>query len=171
MASTVLIVDDEEGISWALRKAFERLGHRVGVAASAEAAFELAERLEPDVIVLDVRLPGMDGLTALERLRRLAHDAPVIVITAHGNLSTAVRAVEGGAFDYLSKPFDLSQALDAVARALASRNRPVEEPTPTLEPDGEELVGRSPAMQGVFKRIALVSPTDASVLITGESGL
>jgi two-component system, NtrC family, nitrogen regulation response regulator GlnG len=170
MPATVLIVDDEEAISWALRKAFERLGHRVGVAASAEAAFELAEELDPDVVVLDVRLPGVDGLTALERLRRLANDAPVIVITAHGNLSTAVRAVEGGAFDYLAKPFDLNQAIDAVNRALASRSRPVEEPTPTLDPVGDELVGRGPAMQAVFKRIALVAPTDASVLITGESG-
>jgi two-component system nitrogen regulation response regulator GlnG len=170
MPATLLIVDDEEAISWALRKAFERQGHKVGVAASAEAALDLAEKLHPDAVILDVRLPGMDGLAALGKLREITHNAPVIVITAHGNLSTAVRAVEGGAFDYLAKPFDLSQALDAVARALASRTRPVEEPTPTLEPDGEELVGRSPAMQGVFKRIALVSPTDASVLITGESG-
>jgi two-component system, NtrC family, nitrogen regulation response regulator GlnG len=170
MPATLLIVDDEEAISWALRKAFERQGHTVGVAASAEAALDLAEKLHPDAVILDVRLPGMNGLAALSQLREVTHNAPVIVITAHGNLSTAVRAVEGGAFDYLSKPFDLSQALDAVARALASRARPVEEPTPTIEPDSEELVGRSPAMQGVFKRIALVSPTDASVLITGESG-
>ena len=170
MPAKLLIVDDEEAISWALRKAFERQGHMVGVAASAEAALDLAEKLRPDAVILDVRLPGMDGLEALGRLREVTNNAPVIVITAHGNLSTAVRAVEGGAFDYLSKPFDLGQALDAVARALASRARPVEEPTPTLEPDAEELVGRSPAMQGVFKRIALVAPTDASVLITGESG-
>ena len=170
MSATLLIVDDEEAISWALRKAFERLGHTVGVAASAEAALDLAEKLKPDAIILDVRLPGMDGLTALGRLREITRNAPIIVITAHGNLSTAVRAVEGGAFDYLAKPFDLSQALDAVARALASHTRPVEEPTPTLEPDDEELVGRSLAMQAVFKRIALVAPTDASVLITGESG-
>jgi two-component system nitrogen regulation response regulator GlnG len=170
MPATLLIVDDEEAISWALRKAFERQGHKVGVAASAEAAIDLASKLRPDAIILDVRLPGMDGLTALSRLREITHNAPVIVVTAHGNLSTAVRAVEGGAFDYLAKPFDLSQALDAVARALASRNRPVEEPTPTLEPDDDELVGRSLAMQAVFKRIALVAPTDASVLITGESG-
>jgi two-component system nitrogen regulation response regulator GlnG len=170
MPATLLIVDDEEAISWALRKAFERQGHKVGVAASAEAAFELAGKLRPDAVILDVRLPGMDGLTALGRLREITRNAPVIVVTAHGNLSTAVRAVEGGAFDYLAKPFDLSQALDAVARALASRSRPVEEPTPTLEPDGEELVGRSLAMQAVFKRIALVAPTDACVLITGESG-
>ncbi|HEX3148244.1 MAG TPA: sigma-54 dependent transcriptional regulator [Gemmataceae bacterium] len=170
MPATLLIVDDEEAISWSLRKAFERLGHKVGVAASAEAAFDLAEKLKPDAVILDVRLPGMDGLSALGRLREITGNAPIVVITAHGNLSTAVRAVEGGAFDYIAKPFDLSQALDAVARALASRARPVEEPTPTLEPDAEELVGRSLAMQAVFKRIALVAPTDASVLITGESG-
>jgi two-component system, NtrC family, nitrogen regulation response regulator GlnG len=170
MPATILIVDDEEAISWSLRKAFERQGHRVGVAASAEAAFDVAAKIRPDVVVLDVRLPGMDGLAALGRLREITRDAPVIVVTAHGNLSTAVRAVEGGAFDYLAKPFDLAQALDAVARALASRARPVEEPTPTLEPDPEELVGRSLAMQAVFKRIALVAPTDACVLITGESG-
>jgi two-component system nitrogen regulation response regulator GlnG len=170
MPSTILIVDDEEAISWSLRKAFERQGHRVGVAASAEAAFPLAKQLKPDVVVLDVRLPGMDGLEALGKLRGITQNAPIIVITAHGNLSTAVRAVEGGAFDYLAKPFDLSQALDSVARAIASRSRPVEEPTPTLELGPEELIGRSPAMQAVFKRIALVAPTDASVLITGESG-
>jgi two-component system nitrogen regulation response regulator GlnG len=170
MPATLLIVDDEEAISWALRKAFERQGHRVAVAATAEAAIELAEKVHPDAIILDVRLPGMDGLSALGKLRELTDNAPVIVVTAHGNLSTAVRAVEGGAFDYLAKPFDLSQALDAVARALASRSRPVEEPTATLDPGPEELVGRSLAMQAVFKRIALVAPTDASVLITGESG-
>src|SRR5687768_12401079 len=153
MPATVLIVDDEEAISWALRKAFERQGHRVAVAATAEAALELAEKVHPDAVILDVRLPGMDGLTALGKLRELTDNAPVIVVTAHGNLSTAVRAVEGGAFDYLAKPFDLSQALDSVARALASRSRPVEEPTATLDPGPEELVGRSLAMQAVFKRI------------------
>src|SRR5262249_46135961 len=168
-ASTLLIVDDEEAISWALRKAFERQGHKVGVAASAEAAFELAGKLRPDAIILDVRLPGMDGLAALGRLRQIRRNARVIVVRAHANWATAVRAVEGGAFDYLAKPFDLSQALDAVARALASRARPVEEPTATLEPDGEELVGRSLAMQAVFKRIALVAPTAASLLTTADS--
>jgi two-component system nitrogen regulation response regulator GlnG len=96
MPATLLIVDDEEAISWALRKAFERQGHKVGVAASAETALAMAGKLRPDAIILDVRLPGMDGLTALARLREITRNAPVIVVTAHGNLSTAVRAVEGG---------------------------------------------------------------------------
>jgi two-component system nitrogen regulation response regulator GlnG len=171
--SDVLIVDDEQAVCWALQKALTREGHRVAAAASAEEAFTQAGRLPPEVIILDVRLPGMDGLTALARLRELSHDAPVIVVTAHGNLDTAVRAVEGGAFDYLAKPFDLDQAIDAVTRALRGRAtvRPAEATTNgAILPGNEEMVGRSPAMQGVFKRIALVAPRDASVLITGESG-
>src|SRR5881227_1567134 len=117
----ILIVDDEQAVCWALERALTGEGYAVSVAASAEEAFALAAQARPDAIFLDVRLPGMDGLTALARLRELTHDAPVIVVTAFGNLSTAVRAVEGGAFDYLAKPFDLSQALETVNRALQRR--------------------------------------------------
>ena len=170
--SQILIVDDEEAVCWALQRALTREGHRVAVAASAEEAFALAQKQRPDAIILDVRLPGLDGLSALGRLRQLTQDAPVIVVTAFGNLTTAVRAVEGGAFDYLAKPFDLDQAMEAVARALQRRalqgQAPPEDPGPAAGP--EEVVGRSPAMQVVFKRIALVAPRDACVLITGESG-
>ncbi len=166
----ILIVDDEEAVCWALQRALTAEGHSTATAASAEQAFQLAAKRKPDAIVLDVRLPGMDGLTALGRLRELSGDAPVVVVTAFGNLSTAVRAVENGAFDYLTKPFDLGQALDAVQRAL--QRRPVPEPSAPPDGDGapEEFVGKSPVMQAAFKRIALVAPRDASVLITGESG-
>jgi two-component system nitrogen regulation response regulator GlnG len=167
--SHVLVVDDEEAVCWALQRALKGEGHSVSVAASAEEALEQAGRKRPDAVVLDVRLPGLDGLSALGRLRQISGDAPVIVVTAFGNLSTAVKAVEGGAFDYLAKPFDLNQALEAVGRALQRR---AATPAPAVG-DGEtpdEIVGRSPAMQVVFKRIALVAPRDACVLITGESG-
>jgi two-component system nitrogen regulation response regulator GlnG len=166
----ILIIDDEEAVAWSLRRALERGGFRVSVASSAEEGLDLAGDAKPDAVILDVRLPGMDGLSALGRLRELTQDAPVIVVTAHGNLGTAVRAVEGGAFDYLAKPFDLSQALDAVARALSRRAMTaVDTPRPEPSP-AEEIIGHSPAMQRVFKQIALVAPRDASVLITGESG-
>jgi two-component system nitrogen regulation response regulator GlnG len=165
----ILVIDDEEAVCWALQRALEGEGYRVDVAASAEQAFRLVELRPPDAVVLDVRLPGMDGLTALVRLRERRPDLPVVVVTAHGSLPTAVRAVEGGAFDYLAKPFDLEQALDAVRRAL--ERRPAESPLIGEESGApEEIVGRSPAMQQVFKRIALVSGHDATVLITGESG-
>jgi two-component system nitrogen regulation response regulator GlnG len=166
----VLIIDDEEPIAWALKRAFEREGFRVTVAASAEAGLKQAATSPPDVIFLDVRLPGMDGLAALAELKRTAPAAAVLVITAHGNLNTAVKAVEGGAFDYLAKPFDLAQATDAARRAVL-RAAPTEDAAPAdhdASPDA--IVGTSPVMQGIFKRIALVAATEACVLITGESG-
>jgi two-component system nitrogen regulation response regulator GlnG len=171
--SHILIVDDEEAVCWALKKALGKLGHSVGVASSAEEAFRLAAKQLPDAIILDVRLPGLDGLSALGQLQELSKDAPIIVVTAFGNLGTAVRAVEGGAFDYLAKPFDLDQALDTVARALRWRTlqqTPTEPPPAESVVPPEEIVGASPAMQTVFKRIALVAPREACVLITGESG-
>jgi two-component system nitrogen regulation response regulator GlnG len=167
----ILVVDDEQAVCWALQRALTEEGHAVAVAASAEEALQQAARQRPDAVILDVRLPGMDGLTALGRLRHLCPDAPVIVVTAFGDLNTAVKAVEGGAFDYLAKPFDLNQALDAVSRALRRtppRTAPAEDERPAA--GAEEIVGRSPAMQAVFKRIALAAPRDACVLITGESG-
>jgi two-component system nitrogen regulation response regulator GlnG len=175
--SHILVVDDEEAVCWTLKKALTQDGHSVAVAASAEEAFTQAGKHKPDAVVLDVRLPGIDGLTALDRFKQLAPRAPVVVITAFGNLDTAVRAVEGGAFDYLAKPFDLSQALDAVARALRVSTAPVSDASEKRERFGEtsladtdEIIGRSPAIQVVFKRIALVAPRDSCVLITGESG-
>jgi two-component system nitrogen regulation response regulator GlnG len=167
----VLIIDDEEAVCWALQRALTGEGCSVAVAASAEQGLVLAAEKQPDAVVLDVRLPGMDGLTALARFRESFVDVPVLVITAFGDLPTAVKAIEGGAFDYLTKPFDLGQALAAVRRAL-NRPPPVADSgavAPRLATD-EEIVGRSAAMQTVFKRIALVAPRDACVLITGESG-
>jgi two-component system nitrogen regulation response regulator GlnG len=170
--SHILVVDDEEAVCWALQRALKGEGHRVSTAASAEEAFLYAQKQRPDAVILDVRLPGLDGLSALGRLREMTDDAPVIVVTAFGNLSTAVRAVEGGAFDYLAKPFDLDQALETVGRALqkrASQKETSAEVAPAALA-AEDIVGVSPAMQVVFKRIALVAPRDSCVLITGESG-
>lgn len=171
--SHILIVDDEASICWAFRESLSDEGHRVEVAASAEEGLELAQTSQFDAVVLDVRLPGMDGLTAMKAFRDCLGLAPMIVITAFGNLETAVRAMEGGAFDYLVKPFDLDQATTVVKRAL--QTRPVRERTMTEgepSPAGglETLVGSSPSMQELFRNIALVAPTDVPVLITGESG-
>ncbi|MFM8273256.1 MAG: sigma-54-dependent transcriptional regulator [Gemmata sp.] len=174
MPNSVLIIDDEEPIAWALRRAFEREKHRVEVAATAEDGLAKARRNPPDVVFLDVRLPGMDGLTALGELRKTVPHAAVVVITAHGNLNTAVKAVEGGAFDYLAKPFELAQALDAANRALANKGAKDESgqlrPALAEEDAPGAIIGRGPAMQTVFKRVALVAPSNACVLITGESG-
>jgi two-component system nitrogen regulation response regulator GlnG len=170
--SRILIVDDEASICWAFREFLADLGHDVSTAASAEEGIELADRGALDAIVLDVRLPGVDGLTALGAFReRVGPVVPIIVMTAFGNLETAVRAMEGGAFEYLVKPFGLDQAATVLKRALEhakSRDRPDGR---SVTPAGSEtLLGSSPPMQELFKSIALVAPTDVPVLITGESG-
>ncbi len=122
--SCILVVDDEESICWAFREFLGDEGHRVETASSAEEALRKAVEVRPDAVVLDVRLPGMDGLTALPLLRERAGGSPIVVMTAFGDLETAVRAVEAGAFDYLVKPFDLDQAAAVVRRALEAGKRP-----------------------------------------------
>jgi DNA-binding NtrC family response regulator len=168
--SEILIVDDEESICWGLERLLTADGHKTRIASSAEAGLQQVAVKRPDLIVLDVRLPGMDGLTAMAEFKKAAGPVPIVVITAFGNLTTAVTAMQNGAVDYLPKPFDLDQVAAVVGRALAPSKRSTEvvDAQTAILPD--ELVGSSPAMQEVFKRIALVTASDASVLITGESG-
>lgn len=167
--SRILIVDDEPAISWSLREALADEGHAVEVAASVEAGLQTCERQAPEAILLDVRLPGRDGISALPDFRALVPESPIIVMTAFGDLETAVRAMDAGAFDYLVKPFDVEQVSRVAGRALAvrgeQRGAAVVPPRPATM-----LVGASPPMQAVFKQIALVAPTDLPVLITGETG-
>jgi two-component system nitrogen regulation response regulator GlnG len=165
--SSILIVDDEPSICWGLSQIGAALGHNVTTAASAEQGLEAAESSPPDLLILDVRLPGMDGLAAMKLFRRLIGEAPIIVITAFGDLATAVRAVEQGAFEYVLKPFDLAEIRAAIERALRQAPRP----PATQSMHAEEMLGQSPAMQAVFKRIALAAASDAAVLLTGESGV
>ena len=165
--SHVLIVDDEPSICWALRECLTDEGFSVDVAGTAEQAFGLADQHAPDVIVMDVRLPGMDGLKAMRQLRDKSSTVPIIIMTAFGSLKIAVDAIDGGAFDYLTKPMDLDKAV-AVVRQAASTS-PKSTPT-AAEPDEAFIVGSSSKMQEVFRRIALVAEREVPVLITGESG-
>lgn len=169
--SQVLIVDDEESICWALGRLARDEGHEVRVAPSAEEALELIKERRPDVVLLDVRLPGLDGLSALSRMQPLLNGAPVVVMTAFGSLDVAVGAFGGGAFEYLVKPFDLSQASQVLKRALAEPVRRTAAAEPTTDGfSATGFLGHSAAMQEVYKRIALAAPTGAPVLLTGESG-
>lgn len=170
--SRVLVVDDEPAIGWSLREILGDLGHDVQLAASAEAARESCRGFQPECILLDVRLPGEDGLTALPELRELAGDVPVVVMTAFGDLDTAVRAVDAGAFEYLIKPFDMARVSEVVTRAMqepAGKNGPPPADT-AAGSSAATLIGSSPAMQQVFKEIALVATSTIPVLLTGETG-
>src|SRR5262245_54836294 len=166
--ATLLIIDDEPSICWGLAELGKRLKHNVLTASSAECGLDLARMHRLDLILLDVRLPGMDGLAALPLLKELVPSVPITVMTAHGDLSTAVEAVRQGAFDYVAKPFDLDRIERVIERSLA-------EPTPmavAAERDAstDGLIGRTSVMQDVFKKIALVAPSNACVMLSGESG-
>ncbi len=167
----LLIVDDEQSICWGLAKLAEQMGHSAATTVSAEQGLAAAGKARPDVIMLDVRLPGMDGLAAMQHFQKAAPGVPIVVMTAYGELSTAVAAVRNGAFDYLTKPFDLAVAQRVIESALKHNARPVDaSPRLPLKDPAGLIVGASPPMQEVFKRIALVAPSDACVHVRGESG-
>ncbi len=169
--SLVLVVDDEPSICWALERMLTQEGHRVAIASSAEAGLTLAAELQPSLVMLDVRLPKQDGISALPEFLQVTGNAPVIVMTAFGDLETAVAAVKHGASDYLTKPFRLEDAIRMCRQALhksVTRTAPVA--TNVMSRGNETLVGQSAGMQQVFRQIALVADSDLSVLITGETG-
>jgi len=169
--SRILIVEDEPAIGWSLREVLADDGHTVELAASVEAALATCAHFSPDALLLDVRLPGRDGISALPEFRAIAPGAPVIVMTAFGDLDTAVRAVKAGACDYLVKPFDLDRVAQVVTRALAERGPAgASSPAAGRPASAVELLGGSLPMQTVFKQISLAAATDLPVLITGETG-
>jgi two-component system nitrogen regulation response regulator GlnG len=168
--SELLVVDDEQSITWGLAQLGQREGHRVRVASSAEEALAEARAAKPDAVILDVRLPGMDGLAAIEHLRRVCGPVPIIVMTAYGDLETAVRAVQHGAFEYVLKPFDVAEMKRCLERALASTHADAARESEISQTSETGFVGRSAAMQQVFKQIALAAAADSAVLLSGESG-
>jgi two-component system nitrogen regulation response regulator GlnG len=166
--SRILIVDDEPSISWGLSRLAREMGHTADAASSAEEGLRMAAAAPPHLLILDVRLPGMDGLSAMAAFGQHLNGAPIIVITAFGDLTTAVDAVKKGAFEYVVKPFELAEIRAAIERAL--RVEPARGPAEAIDTmDG--MLGRTPAMQNVFKKIALAAHSDASVLLQGESGV
>jgi two-component system nitrogen regulation response regulator GlnG len=175
--SLIWIIDDEQAICYALRANLEDQRYRVEVFSSAEPAIKSLKKHQPDLILLDVRLPGASGLEVLEKLKADHPQIPVILMTAFGDLQTAVQAVQAEAFEYLTKPFDLETVLQAVRRALAQRQMRAN--TKDLgqslwasgEPQQPELIlGKSAAMQNVYKQIARAASMDSTLLIQGEEG-
>jgi two-component system nitrogen regulation response regulator GlnG len=166
--SKILVVDDEQAICWGLEKLGTSMGHEVYVASSAEQGLRLAAECQPHLLILDVRLPGVDGLTSMAEFRRILGSAPIVVITAFGDLATAVQAVRNGAFEYVLKPFDLAEIRGTIRRAfLAAQDTGSTE----IALNGEGMLGRTPVMQAVFKRIALAAASDVAVLLEGEAGV
>ena len=165
---SVLVVDDEESIRDSLRMILEYEGYRVDEAsAGAEALARLADR-RPDAVMLDIKMPEMDGLTVLGKLRERGYDMPVLVISGHGDISTAVEAIRLGAYDFFEKPLQRERVLLSLGNAIDSHRLRTE--NRSLQGISEELVGQAAAMQQLRDTIAKAAPTPATVLITGESG-
>ena len=172
--AAILVIDDEPSILHAFRRAFQPPEHDVSTAQTAARGLELAEKDAPDVIVLDLNLPDMNGMELFRKIRAIDARTPVIFITGHGTTETAIEAMKEGAFDYLLKPLKVPQVRELVARA-AEICRLSREPaliTGETAPNGrgDVLVGRSPAMQEIYKDIGRVASKDLPVLILGESG-
>lgn len=159
----VLVVDDEESMRWFLRQGLARLGWSVEVAADAESAVRALAGRRFDAAVVDVRLPGADGLTVLREVRARDPDTVVVMITAYGSIPAAVDAIKRGAFDYISKPFELKELADVLERGLQARRASAQTHPP--------MVAESPAMRAVLAQIEQVKDAPVSVLIRGESGV
>jgi len=167
-ARPVWIVDDDRSIRWVLEKALAREGIPHKTFSSAYEALQALALDQPQVLVTDVRMPGESGLSLLAKVKERCPHLPVIVMTAYSDLDSAVAAFQGGAFEYLPKPFDVDHALALIRRATTET--PAAPPVPAAPAEAPEMLGQAPAMQEVFRAIGRLSQSAATVLITGESG-
>ena len=169
-SAVVLVVDDEPSICWGFERMLRADGHEVFSASSAEEGLQIAQEKQPDLVLLDVRLPQEDGITALPKFIQTTGNASVVVMTAFGDLETAVAAVNNGASDYLTKPFSLEAAARICRVSIQASRSHVPKTPSSIGSDDAKIVGSSPAIQHAFRQIALVAKSDLSVLITGETG-
>jgi two-component system nitrogen regulation response regulator GlnG len=170
-ADQVWIVDDDRSIRWVLEKALQKAGIETRSFSSASTLLDELAIEQPEAIVTDIRMPGMDGLALLERLQAKYPKLPVIVMTAHSDLESAVSAFHGGAFEYLPKPFDVDEAVDRVQRAcVQARSLRSDMDGSVIVEATPEIIGAAPAMQEVFRAIARLARSHITVLINGESG-
>lgn len=169
--ANVWIVDDDRSIRWVLEKALQQDGLQPVCFDSADSALQRLHRHQrPDVLISDIRMPGSSGLELLASVRELHPGLPVIIMTAHSDLDSAVASYQGGAFEYLPKPFDVDEAVALVRRALAHSNEQDATSSGSGTAHTPEIIGEAPAMQEVFRAIGRLSHSNITVLINGESG-
>ena len=168
----IWVIDDDRAMRWVLEKTFKEEGFEVTSFEEAQSALDELADNTPDVILTDIRMPSIDGLTFLGKVKGNYPDLPVIIMTAHSDLESAVSSYQTGAFEYLPKPFDIDEALALVNRAIMHLNKlQQQESAKTVQPiQSTEIIGESPAMQEVFRAIGRLSQSHITVLINGESG-
>jgi len=166
----VWVVDDDRSIRWVLEKALSAAEISASSFSDAESLMRRLRQESPDAIISDIRMPGIDGLQLLSRIRASHPELPVIITTAHSDLDSAVASYQGGAFEYLPKPFDIDEVVNVTKRALAHRRASVEPAAEEPDSESTEIIGEAPAMQEVFRAIGRLSHSLITVLINGESG-
>lgn len=166
----VWIVDDDNSIRWVLEKALSQEGFEVESFASANLMLQRLDYDEPDTIISDIRMPEMDGMELLDKLQVSHPQLPVIIMTAHSDLDSAVNAYQQGAFEYLPKPFDIDEAITLAKRAVEHAKKKSSKRKAKTEGSVSEIIGEAPAMQEVFRAIGRLSRSSVSVLINGQSG-
>ncbi len=166
--NAVWVVDDDQSIRWVLERALQRDGFEVRAFGSAKDCLSALETDAPKVLVSDIRMPGQSGLELLQQVKARRPGMPVIIMTAFSDLDSAVSSFQGGAFEYLPKPFDLPHAIELIRRAVIESDREAAADEGVL--DAPEMLGQAPAMQEVFRAIGRLSQSNVTVLITGESG-
>ena len=168
--TNVWVVDDERSIRWVLDKALTQAGLTVTCYENGQALLTDISNSPPDVIISDIRMPGIDGLDLMKRIQAGYPDIPVIIMTAHSDLDSAVSSIKGGAFEYIPKPFEVDEAVAVVKRALDHTTQSASpEPVPAAVAVSE-IIGEAPAMQEVFRAIGRLSKSNVTVLINGQSG-
>jgi two-component system nitrogen regulation response regulator GlnG len=168
--NNVWVVDDDRSIRWVLERALEQEGMTPVSFESGDSMLRELSREQPDAIISDIRMPGIDGLALLERVHNDYPDLPIIIMTAHSDLDSAVTSYQSGAFEYLPKPFDVDDAIAVVKRAVVHSHEQRAEPNAAEDNPATEIIGTAPAMQEVFRAIGRLSHSNITVLINGESG-
>lgn len=166
----VWIIDDDRSIRWVLEKALSHEGIQTTSFENGDAILNKLKRSRPDVVITDIRMPGVNGLELLSNIKLDFPDLPVIIMTAHSDLDSAVASYQGGAFEYLPKPFDVDDAVSLVKRAVAQAHENQVEFPEELAAESPEIIGEAPAMQEVFRAIGRLSHSNITVLINGASG-
>ncbi|MFT7243033.1 MAG: two-component system nitrogen regulation response regulator GlnG [Candidatus Azotimanducaceae bacterium] len=169
-ASNVWVVDDERSIRWVLEKALSQAGMEVTCYEAGESLLADIDHRPPDVIITDIRMPGIDGLELLKRIKAGHPELPVIIMTAHSDLDSAVSSIKGGAFEYIPKPFEVDEAVAVVQRAIDHKKQNEVIVPRQAQTIGSEIIGKAPAMQEVFRAIGRLSKSNVTVLINGQSG-
>jgi len=170
-SNRVWIIDDDRSIRWVLEKALLGAGIEARSFESGDSAISQLGREVPDAIISDIRMPGIDGLALLNELHTQHPDVPIIIMTAHSDLDSAVAAYQGGAFEYLPKPFDVDEAVAVTQRALAhAQEQKTESGAADAVEENTEIIGEAPAMQEVFRAIGRLAQSNITVLINGQSG-